>query len=146
MSVSGLAMRRAAVRVMTLAAMLLTMTGAASAAPPVGPSAVPNVRGLWPTFVTFPGKPAVMFPMGIYQDGTALQIDVTGYATDDHRLIGTGVLSGTNIGVQMDDNFLASGLGLVYVGTVVDEKVMYGLTSRNGVVGFWWAFKSPGNF
>lgn len=146
MSIARGSVRRVAARGLAFVAMLGMAAGAVSAAPPVGPSAVPNVRGLWPTFVTFPGKPAVMFPMGIYQDGTALQIDVTGYATDDHRVIGAGVLSGTNIGVQMDENFLASGLGLVYVGTVVDEKVMYGLTSRNGVVGFWWAFKSPGNF
>ena len=137
---------RGAALSVALAATLLAFAGVESAAPPVAPSAVPNLRGMWPTFVTFPGKPAASFGMGIYQDGTALQIDVTGYATDDHQVIGAGASSGSNVGIWMDDNFLASGLGLTYVGAIVDEKVMYGLTSRNGTIGFWWAYKSVGNW
>lgn len=137
---------RVAARALAFAAVLLGAANAARAAAPVAPSATPNLRGLWPTFVAFPGKPPGFFPMGIYQDGTALEIDVDGYATDDHRVIGSGVISGTNVGILMDDNFLASGFGLSYVGTVVEAKVMYGLTSLNGAVGLWWAYKSVGNW
>ena len=125
-------------------AVLLTSAHRAAAESPL-PSAVKNLRGQWLSVVNYPPNGGGSFVMQVSQSGTALQVDVDGYETDEHGPVGAGIVSDAKVLILMDEGFKRSGFGLVFAGKLLGGSLIVGSCQRpDGQIGTWLALKLGG--